>query len=124
MAKSRYTILPPDQELRSVHYWNAMCLTVPYSGYLVGTAEAKLVDDMLYLSNCEVVPRHRGFGLQRRLIHARVRFAKKLGLEACISYTLPHVTASSNNLYRCGFKLYRPENLWVGEEANYWIREL
>lgn len=96
-----------------------------HKGAYVGRSAAKRFDsELYYLTWTEVHPEHRGKGLHKRLIRARLKHARREGYKACITYTLPHVTNSSNNLIDCGFRLYRPETLWADEEALYWWKEL
>lgn len=75
---------------------------------------------LAYLCRAGVMPGHRGQGLQRKLIQARVRYARQLGLRTAITDTTASNLASANNLIRCGFVLYRPEYQWAGPEALYW----
>ncbi|MFN4278295.1 MAG: GNAT family N-acetyltransferase [Ferrovibrio sp.] len=77
-----------------------------------------------YLCRAGVLRSHRGLGLQRRLIHARVRKARSLGWHSVVTDTQPYNVPSSNSLIRCGFKLYRPDHLYAGEETLYWKKDL
>lgn len=79
-------------------------------------------DDCGYLCRAGVIPGHRGHGLQRRLIRARLRYAAKQGWSACYTYTVPDNLASANSLIRAGFKLWRPIRPWGGKSALYWWR--
>lgn len=67
---------------------------------------------------------YRGQGIQRRLIRAREQWARRNGKTACITYTLASNPVSSNNLIRCGYKLYSPEYAWKGNGVNYWRKTL
>lgn len=75
-----------------------------------------------YLCRAGVLPAFRGRQLQRRMIDARVRKAKSLGYTACHTDTIPGNPASSNNLIACGFRMFNPEDPWVGPNACYWIK--
>lgn len=76
-----------------------------------------------YLNRAGVLPQYRGKGLQKKLVKARLRLAKKLGVETVVTYTMSHNHASSNTLISCGFRLYEPKFPWVGtEEVLYWKR--
>ena len=79
-------------------------------------------DGYFFLCRAGVLPEARGQGLQRRLIRVRVQFAQRNAMRSCYTYTVPHNTASSNNLIRCGFTLWRPAVPWAGDEALYWYR--
>lgn len=79
--------------------------------------------DAAYLSRCGVLAGHRGHGLQRRLLYARLAAAKRQGFKTVITttYCNPH---SSNNLIRCGFRMYEPASPWGATGTNYWRRSV
>jgi len=77
-----------------------------------------------YLARSGVYENHQGQGLQKRLIAARERYAKALGLTHMVCDTARTNYASSNSLIRCGYKLYRPIEPWAFEDGNYWIKKL
>jgi GNAT superfamily N-acetyltransferase len=72
-----------------------------------------------FLARCGVLPEYRGQGLQRRLIAARLRYARRFRLPA-ITYTKPSSVESANNLITCGFRLYSPARLWAGRVLYWW----
>lgn len=76
-----------------------------------------------YLSRCGVVPSKRGQGLQRRLLLARERFARRQGWTHLVTDTRGN-PASSNNLIRCGYRMYTPSSPWGFDDACYWIKAL
>jgi GNAT superfamily N-acetyltransferase len=76
-----------------------------------------------YLVRCGILPSARGNGLQRRLIRARVRFAKSAGFKRLVSDTCG-VPESSNNLYRAGFTMFTPERAWALPASVYWEKYL
>ena len=63
-----------------------------------------------------VRPDARGQGLQRRLIRARVAYAKREGFPEVWTYTSNYNVASSNNLIREGFTLWAPGS-WGGSST-------
>ena len=66
---------------------------------------------------------YRGKGLQKRMIKARVKEAKKqCGI--CVTYTTKNNFASANNLIRAGFTLFCPQYLYAGEEMLYFRKQL
>lgn len=71
-----------------------------------------------YLGRAGVLPGHRGNGLQRRLVHARIRRAQALGWQWLVSDTIDN-PVSSNNLIKCGFCLYEPKIKWGFKGALY-----
>lgn len=81
-------------------------------------------DHAAFLARVGVLPSHQGKGLQRRLIRARVRWAKSQGLAMAYTYTLPHNPASSINLIREGFLPFWPTLAWGGDTSCYWILRL
>ncbi len=90
-------------------------------------AGAKTIDGggSIYLARAGVLPYARGQGLQRRLIQVRLRWGRSIGATSAITYTLANNLASTNNLIRCGFVRYDPENPWVTTDGvEFWRREL
>jgi GNAT superfamily N-acetyltransferase len=79
---------------------------------------------LAFLCRAGVRPEHRGHGLQRRMIEARVAYARKLGIRELVTYVVPDNLASANSLIACGFKLYRPEHRWGGSAAMYFRMRL
>lgn len=118
-------IFPIDRKVPikslDVAYW-----LVRVDGVPAGFAAAKYLPthQMVYLMRAGVLPDFRGRGIHDRLISVRLRWARRLGAEAVITYTLVENVNSSNNLFDKGFRLYRPETTWAGELANYWMLEL
>jgi len=72
-----------------------------------------------YLCRAGVLLSHRGRGVQKRLIRARIRQARALGWDYLITDTYLN-PASSNSLIACGFKLYEPLKPWGVKETLYW----
>lgn len=81
-------------------------------------------DGYFFLNRAGVLPEARGRGLQRRLIRVRCQYAHRHSMRSCYTYTVAHNPASSNNLIRCGFILWRPADPWAGDEALYWYRRV
>ena len=75
--------------------------------------------DTMYLCRAGVVPAHRGQGLQKRLIRARIRKAKAAGMNWVITDTTEN-PASANSLIATGFKLFEPSEPWGFKTALYW----
>jgi GNAT superfamily N-acetyltransferase len=73
-----------------------------------------------YLARAGVLPEARGLGLQRRMIRLRERAAKAKGWNLLFSDTSKENVASSNNMIRCGYKLWRPSDPWSFDDALYW----
>ncbi len=72
-----------------------------------------------FLTRCGVVETHRGHGLQRYLIFARIGKAIEVGYD--MLYTTTYCNPpSANNLISAGFKMFEPEHEWGIEGTNYW----
>jgi GNAT superfamily N-acetyltransferase len=56
-----------------------------------------------------VLKDHRGAGLQRRLIRARLAYARSVGCPLATTYTSTQNVASMRALISCGFRPYRYE---------------
>ena len=67
-----------------------------------------------------VQKKHRGKGLQKKMIDLRLKAAK--GCKAVITYTIPTNYPSANSLISKGFKLYEPSYKWAGKDVLYWRR--
>jgi ribosomal protein S18 acetylase RimI-like enzyme len=76
-----------------------------------------------YLCRAGVLPKFRGYGLQKRLIRARVRYAHACNWEMVVTDTHENVP-SANSLISCGFKLFEPEVKWSFPTAQYWRKIL
>jgi GNAT superfamily N-acetyltransferase len=68
--------------------------------------------------------KHRGKGLQKRLIDVRIRAAKRHYCHTVITYTTLDNYPSANNLIRRGFKLYNPEYQYGGSNMLYFAKEV
>ena len=91
-------------------------------GYCVAFAsmrESSSWCDAVYMSLCVVREHFSGMGLQRRLLRARIRFAKAKGYSWAVTDTTDN-PASANNLIRCGFNTFMPSHPWAYERTIYW----
>ncbi len=80
--------------------------------------------DVVYFNSAGVAESHRGLGLQRKLIRARLAWARKQGKHFAITDTVPENAPSARNLIACGFRPYSPKIPWKGSGACYWSRKL
>jgi GNAT superfamily N-acetyltransferase len=101
---------------------------VVYSGNREAVGFAGIVassrwTDCMYLCRAGILHAHQGQGLQARLIRARVLKAKALGMNWVITDTYEN-PASSNNLIRCGFKLFDPLDPWGDKGTLFWQKRL
>ncbi len=77
-----------------------------------------------YLKRAGVDPKHRGHGLQQRLIRVRLAKARRLGFTSVVTETTDTVY-SANNLYKAGFKLFDPPAPWLEYKTTlYWRKYL
>lgn len=77
-----------------------------------------------FLSRAGVLRKHRGRGLQRRLIRAREAEARSLGLTDLVTYVALWNCPSLNSLVACGYRFYRPADKWGGKESVYLRKRL
>ena len=116
--------LPSDAPFdTSQGYW-----WIVYDAHNLPCAFAGLVPsvrwlDTGYLCRAGVLPSHRGQGVQKRLIRARVRQARALGWSWLITDTYEN-PASSNSLIATGFKLFEPSKPWGAKGTLYWRLKL
>lgn len=92
---------------------------VGYGGFVPSRQFA----DTAYFHTAGVRHSARGNGLQKRLIRARLRLAKRLGYTWAVTYTFPDNPASSASLIACGFRPYWPGRPWAGRQC-YWRRRI
>jgi GNAT superfamily N-acetyltransferase len=72
-----------------------------------------------YFCRVGVVPKHRGHGLQRRLMRAVEAQARRNGWNSVVSDTTDN-RASANNFIAAGYRLYQPESPWGWSTTLYW----
>jgi len=77
----------------------------------------------VFFNRAGVLPCANGQGLQRRMIHARLRWCKEIGAKYAITYTLYNNHASIVNLLKCGFKFEAPAWKWGGA-AHYFVKDI
>ena len=77
-----------------------------------------------YLTLAGLLKRARGFRLHKRMIGARLKWARAEGMREVVSYTVPRNTPSAKGLLSMGFQLYDPQWEWVGEDVIYFKREI
>lgn len=125
LRRFRETLFPADEPVDTTKglWWvvedTATGLLAGFGGMYL-----KHQDDALtgYLCLAGVLPEYRGQGLQRRLIQARLRKARHLGLYRVVTDTIPDNPASINSLVSCGFRAFSPAVPWKVPGAVYWER--
>lgn len=89
-------------EFQSAWWWVA-----EDRGSLVGYAGAAfLTSGDGYLCRAGVLPEARGQGIQKGLIHARLKWYRRAGTERVVTYVSVENLPSLNNLYSCGLRAY------------------
>jgi GNAT superfamily N-acetyltransferase len=116
--------LPHDRPLRSDdgYWWLAWAEDGTVAGFASMHPSVRWLGTG-FLSRAGVVLHCQGFGLQKRLIRARERYARRLGWEWLVSDTTEN-PASSNSLISCGFKIYDPTWPYRVKETIYWRKKL
>jgi GNAT superfamily N-acetyltransferase len=111
---------PVDLDTHNPECW----LAVTAEGAPVAYAVAVLIDGVAYLRRVGVVPEARGHGLQRRLIRARVAWARGVGASRVETYTAHDNPYSMASLIACGFRPHVPPWAYVGAGVVYWRKDL
>ena len=124
IALMQIICLPHDTPLRmsSGKWW----IAIDEHGVPQGFASVhggQQFSDCAYLSRAGVMPEAWGKGLQRRLIRARVAYARKAGFRWAITDTTCN-PRSANNLIACGFRTWAPHNPWALDYSTYWSKKL
>lgn len=88
-----------------------------------GLKQSNVWSDTVFFHCSGVTPAARGQGLQKKLIKARLSWAKRNGYNWATTYTVVSNPASSASLISCGFKPYWPKNPWAGNVC-YWRKKL
>jgi GNAT superfamily N-acetyltransferase len=78
---------------------------------------------MAYLRRAGVRLRHRGRGLQRRMVRVREAHARRLRYRAIVTDTTDN-PSSANNLIACGYRIYEPQEPWGFNNTIYWKKDL
>jgi len=105
-------------------YWQVRTVG-RHMNFPVAFASARCCEPgVVFLSSCGVLPSARGFRLQRRLIRARIAWARSHGYERAITYTTWDNVPSARNLLREGFELYTPSWWWADTGCLYFTRAL
>lgn len=116
-------LFPDDSWVGDHHtFW----IATDMSGVPVGFASAVHREDLdyVFLSRAGVDKSASGQGLQRRLIRARIAWAKKRGVSKIITYTSLKNYPSIINLLACGFRFDKPKAEYVGSDVHYFKMEL
>jgi GNAT superfamily N-acetyltransferase len=115
----------PDAAAIGDHAVKTWWIARNVTGGAVAYAAARMVQgSTCYLAWARVLKCARGHRLQRRLIQARLAWARKHRARWAVTYTSVDNVASMRSLIACGFKPYLPAHPWVDGEWVYWQRAL
>jgi hypothetical protein len=76
-----------------------------------------------YFSRVGVLRRHRGRGLQLRLMRVIEARSRRVGWHCIVSDTTNN-PVSANNFIRAGYRLYEPDVPWAWSHSLYWRKWL
>lgn len=76
-----------------------------------------------HLCRAAISNKHRGKGLQKKLIKLRLRKVKELRLKQAVAYTIDN-PISANNLIKCGFLTYSPSRNWSKAKGSLYLRKV
>lgn len=124
LARLQKQALPYDDPLDTTdgYWWIAWAEDGRVAGFCA-LHPSQRWSDAAYLSRAGVVPHYQGHGLQKRLIKARERFARRLGYVWLVSDTTDN-PPSANSLISCGFKTYLPSTPYVASTTVYWRKRI
>lgn len=97
-------LLPADVFAEDHEYWVVRDDQREAVGFC--SAILRPTSNVVFLSLAAVAPEARGHGLQKRMIRARVRWAKRAGACGAVTYVAKRNYASMCNLLKCGFRFY------------------
>lgn len=118
----RKTFPPPDKrvDLTDVYVW----LAYDDRGRAVAYAGLRLKNEQnAMLVRAGVLPAHRKQGLHRRLVTARLRYARRLGCKYAVTYTTAGNSRSINALTGRGFRAVAPPDS-VADRFCFWRKVL
>jgi GNAT superfamily N-acetyltransferase len=103
------------------HWWLVYHATVPvaFAGAIPSTRAAKAG----YICRVGVLKKHRGRGLQLRVMRALQWRSRHNGWSSIVSDTTENI-ASANNFIRAGYRLYQPLAPWAWPNTLYWRKSI
>jgi len=120
LALLQKTCLPADKIYPATKgYWYVIYTQSGEAVGFGGIVPSSRWSDTMYLCRAGVTRAHQGRGLQKRLLRARIRKAKALGMNWVITDTNEN-PASANSLISVGFKMFEPSEPWGFKTALYW----
>ena len=107
----------PVPEFDHGHWWLAHDVAEPVA--FAGIIPSTPVCNAGYFCRVGVLRKHRGEGLQLRLMRALEARARLNGWRSVISDTTDNVS-SANNFIRVRYRLYQPQIPWAWPNTLYW----
>jgi GNAT superfamily N-acetyltransferase len=107
----------PVPEFDQGHWWLAFCGTTPIA--FAGVLRSARACNAGYFCRVGVIQKHRGSGLQLRLMRALEWRARHNGWKSVLSDTTDNIY-SANNLICAGYRLYQPRDPWGWPHTLYW----
>jgi GNAT superfamily N-acetyltransferase len=99
------------------HWWLALKAMLPVG--FAGLVPSTHASNAGYFCRVGVVEKHRGRGLQLRLMRAMESRARKNGWSCVVSDTTDNLV-SANNFIRSRYQLYQPQYPWAWPNTLYW----
>ena len=103
------------------HWWLAFHETMPVG--FAGMVSSTHASNAGYFCRVGVLGKHRGSGLQLRLMRAMELRARSNGWSTVISDTTDNL-ASANNFIRAGYRLFEPRCPWAFPKTLYWRKQV
>jgi GNAT superfamily N-acetyltransferase len=116
----------PDDDMylpEKGHWWIAYSDRRPVAFAGMVPVKGDATKTQFYLCRAGVIKKHRGHGLQKRLIRARMQKAKQIGATRVVTSTYCN-PVSSNNLIGAGFRMFKPNTGWGATGTNYWTKDI
>lgn len=104
------------------HHWLVESWGIPVA--FASLRETTTDPKCIFLSRSGVLPAARGYGIQKRLIEIRLRWAKRSGYHEAVTYAGHGNSASIISLLKSGMVMYDPDYRWAGDEFVYFHKPL
>lgn len=115
--------LPDDEPLDPAEGWWWVGYDEDWPIAFCSMKPSQRYKNAVYMSRSGVTYYYRGYGLQKKMLRMRERFARTKDFEWAVSDTTDN-PASSNSLISCGYKLYEPKIPYGHETTLYWKKQL
>jgi hypothetical protein len=103
------------------HWWIVYRHAIPVA--FAGVVPSTRARNAGYICRVGVLIRHRGNGLQLRLIRTMESCARRNGWNCMVSDSTENLV-SANNFIRAGYLLYQPQFPWAYPNTLYWRKAI